>query len=133
MEPASQPGLVKLSVDGLHSTVCNEEWDNNDARVYCHTLGYNFGRAFGTWYQSSQVPRIVSNVTCSGNEASIADCPFSTAAASNCRYSQNAKVFCYTKQQGGLGAETDVAQYDSCCVRTVLIYMIVDSIDKFSI
>ena len=97
-----------LSVDGLQSTVCSQQWDNTDARIYCRTLGYNFGRAFGTTYQYTLVPRIVSNVSCSGNEASITDCPFSTASAAYCRGSRNAKVFCYNSQQGGLNVEAAV-------------------------
>ena len=97
-----------LSVDGLQSTVCSQQWDNTDARIYCRTLGYNFGRAFGTTYQYTLVPRIVSNVSCSGNEASITDCPFSTASAAYCRGSRNAKVFCYNSQQGGLNVDVAV-------------------------
>ena len=97
-----------LSVDGLQSTVCSQQWDNTDARIYCRTLGYNFGRAFGTTYQYTLVPRIVSNVFCNGSEASIADCPFSTASAAYCRGSRNAKVFCYNSQQGGLNVDVAV-------------------------
>ena len=106
VEPDRQPGLVKLMVDGLQSSVCSQQWDNNDASVYCRTLGYNFGRAFGTSYQYSTLPRIVSNVTCSGNEATIAGCPFTSGPVTRCDYHQNAKVFCYTNQQGELDVET---------------------------
>ena len=109
-----------LSVDGLQSTVCSQQWDNTDARIYCRTLGYNFGRAFGTTYQYTLVPRIVSNVSCSGNEASITDCPFSTASAAYCRGSRNAKVFCYNSQQGGLNVEAAVNKKWGCTPGGVL-------------
>ena len=100
VEPTSQPGVAIMQVDGLQSRVCSRQWDNNDAAVYCRSLGYGFGRAFGTTYGTSSLPLLVSNITCRGDEASITACPFTTGTATSCGTYETARVFCYNREQG---------------------------------
>ena len=87
---------------GYFGPVCDDYWDDGNARVVCRQLGFNYSTATVRSYfgQTSGV-FAMDNVRCSGNENSIQDCPYELQ--DNCGPSEAAGVKCYN----GVGADND--------------------------
>ncbi|KAH3863712.1 hypothetical protein DPMN_026702 [Dreissena polymorpha] len=70
-------GRVEMVVNNQQGTICDDQWDDNDAAVVCRMLGYKKGTAkvnghFGSG--SSKLSILLDDVDCVGTEASILDC-----------------------------------------------------------
>ena len=91
-------GRVEILHNRQWGTICDDNWDINDARVVCHQLGYKYGvRAL----QGGQVPDgsgqiWLDDVRCRGNEQSLSECPHSGWGNENCGHRQDAGVECFS-------------------------------------
>ena len=81
--------------NGTWGTVCDDQWDINDANVVCRRLGYGDalqatpGNTFGMGIGSI----VLDDVACTGMEKSIFSCKHSGLQA-NCAHSEDAGVRC---------------------------------------
>ncbi|XP_019637391.1 PREDICTED: deleted in malignant brain tumors 1 protein-like [Branchiostoma belcheri] len=91
-------GLVEVRLSGSSDwgTVCDDNFDTDEAYVVCRTLGYSgavrttteFGQGSGNIY--------MDDLRCSGTENSLFDCRYSGWGVHNCRHSEDIGVVCYT-------------------------------------
>nr|KAG5697333.1 hypothetical protein BaRGS_004059 [Batillaria attramentaria] len=68
-------GGVQVNRYGFWGPVCNNSWDDRDANATCHGLGYTYGITFYGRDRTGN-PMLVGNFQCTGQESSLADCPF---------------------------------------------------------
>ena len=89
-------GRVEVYHRGDWGTVCDDDWDLQDAIVACHQLGY--GRAVAAVrnaaYGGGKGPILYDNVRCSGSEASLTRCTHRGLGVHNCVHREDAGVIC---------------------------------------
>nr|XP_054763719.1 deleted in malignant brain tumors 1 protein-like [Lytechinus pictus] len=89
-------GRIEIELDGVWGTVCDNNWDKNDARVVCKQLGLGPGieAAGGAAFGKGTGPIYVDNLACRGHETSIAFCPNNGVEVHNCTHENDAGVVC---------------------------------------
>ena len=90
-------GTVEVCNGTRYGTVCDDHWDELDARVVCRQLGYSgeavaLKRAF--FGSSPSRPIHLDNVRCNGSESSLLNCTSNKVGINNCDHSEDAGVRC---------------------------------------
>ncbi|KAK7105690.1 uncharacterized protein [Littorina saxatilis] len=90
-------GRVEIRVGHSWGTVCDDGWDDNEAKVVCNMLGFfragavpkpeaAFGQGTG--------PIVLDDIQCTGSEQDIRVCPARAFGTHNCAHSEDAGVVC---------------------------------------
>ncbi len=92
-------GRVELLYGGIWGTICDRDWDLQDAEVVCRQRGYNgavaapreavFGQGAG--------PIWLGHVRCVGNETSISECSHRGWGNHHCTHFEDAGVHCKSR------------------------------------
>lgn len=89
-------GRVEVFYNGQWGTVCDDQWDINDAHVVCRQLGFpKASQAYcGATHGQGTGPIWISNLACSGSESHLFDCRHSGCGNNRCTHSRDASVRC---------------------------------------
>ncbi|XP_023931116.1 scavenger receptor cysteine-rich domain superfamily protein [Lingula anatina] len=91
-------GRGEVFHNGEWGTVCDDDWDLEEAGVVCRMLGYNsdYATPYLDAYSGEGTGSILmGNVTCYGWETSIKDCIHDGWQSHYCDHSENAGVSCF--------------------------------------
>ena len=93
---------MEIFYNGKWGTVCDDDWDMNDARVVCRQLGFYDGdySARGSAHFGEGSGQIwLDDVSCFGSESSIVNCQHSGWGVENCGHSEDASVICRNERR----------------------------------
>jgi hypothetical protein len=74
-------GRVQIGLAGIWGSVCASQWDNSDASVVCHQLGYGraavaLGGHEPALGRDVNLPAWMNYVSCRGDEEALQNCSF---------------------------------------------------------
>uniref|UniRef100_A0AAX7W4V4 Soluble scavenger receptor cysteine-rich domain-containing protein SSC5D n=1 Tax=Astatotilapia calliptera TaxID=8154 RepID=A0AAX7W4V4_ASTCA len=95
-ESARCSGRVEISYNNSWGTVCDDDWDINDAEVVCRQLGCGTALNATRSAQFGEGTRQIwlDHVECSGSERSLTECLHRRFGSHNCRHHEDAGVIC---------------------------------------
>ncbi|XP_060552053.1 scavenger receptor cysteine-rich type 1 protein M130-like, partial [Ruditapes philippinarum] len=114
-------GRVKIEHNRIKGSVCSESFSNENVKVLCAMLGYNFTDMFlwendmHTFY--SPTPVTVNGLDCTGNETDIQECNSRPWGQTNCSENEAVAINCNTpikleNGQNSLSGRADVLKSD---------------------
>ncbi|XP_028411924.1 deleted in malignant brain tumors 1 protein-like isoform X2 [Dendronephthya gigantea] len=112
---ANGTGRVEVFHDGQWGTVCDDDWDMDDAKVVCRQLGFSYAlsRYVAGDVPSGTGPTWLDNVACTGEEKNIAMCYHNGLGNEDCTHSEDAGVECsntdYSSKDGSLRLQGDLS------------------------
>nr|XP_035935564.1 macrophage receptor MARCO isoform X2 [Halichoerus grypus] len=86
-------GRAEVYYNGVWGTICDDDWDNSDATVFCRMLGYSRGIAL-TNITPGSGEIWLDDVACRGTETSLWSCQKSNWGSHNCNHNEDAGVEC---------------------------------------
>ncbi|XP_030845075.1 deleted in malignant brain tumors 1 protein isoform X2 [Strongylocentrotus purpuratus] len=89
-------GRVEIQYNGVWGTICDDDWDINDASVVCRMLGFQgaSGAPGSAQFGQGTGPIQLDDVGCSGDEQTIFDCAYPAFGVHNCGHYEDAGVIC---------------------------------------
>lgn len=93
----SREGTVIVRLGTTDGTVCDDSWDNEDATVVCRMLGYhgNAEAVSSAHFGSGSGQIWMDEVSCVGDETSLAKCTFRGFGRNDCSHNEDAGVICH--------------------------------------
>ena len=89
-------GRVEVYHSGTWGTVCDDDWDLQDATSVCRELGYIKATAAvrPARFGSGSGPILFSEVACVGDESTITECDHHSTGGHNCSHKEDVGVVC---------------------------------------
>ena len=86
-------GRVEIEYNNIWGTVCDDDFDLNDAIVICRQLGF-IGVHQIKFYGPGSGPIYVDKLSCKGFESDLFQCPHSGFGRHNCEHVEDVGIEC---------------------------------------
>ena len=102
--PYPNQGRVEVLYNGDWGTICDYGWDLEDAHVVCRQLGFAKAVAAPRGFESAKLygqgsgTVHLSDLNCTGSEASLVKCRYDAVHASRCYHGRDVGVVCFSDQ-----------------------------------
>ena len=95
--PNDASGRVEVSYKGFWGTVCDDDFDMDDANVVCRQLGF---QGASNYYEEAHFGEgsgliVLDDLECGGTESQITFCHHSGLGNHNCEHSEDVGVACH--------------------------------------
>ena len=89
-------GRVEVYYQGEWGTVCDDNWDDDDAEVVCRQLGFDSGAKslLRATYGAGSGPIFLDEVQCYGFEERLDLCSHDGWGTHDCSHGEDASVYC---------------------------------------
>ena len=91
-----EEGRVEILHKGQWGTICDDNWEIEDATVACLELGYGPAKKYRSYsyYGGGTGPIWMEEIACTGKESSLADCRFPGWGIHRCSHDEDAGIVC---------------------------------------
>ncbi|KAH3740839.1 hypothetical protein DPMN_047553 [Dreissena polymorpha] len=91
-------GLLEVYVNGQWGTVCDDEFDSDDAKVACRMLGFDNTKTATIRTDmvkgEGSTPIWLDDLRCKGNEDSLLECSHNGVGSHNCGHGEDVGLVC---------------------------------------